>query len=82
MLDGKEIPKLKRIDHYFSSRNEIEKWMQENKINFERLMERKIENLEDVFIERYNLNDGESLKTKEILGDKNYIIQTTWLITG
>lgn len=82
LLDGKEIPKLKRIRHYFSSRNEIEKWMQENKINFERLMERKIENVSDVFIERYNLNDGESLKAKEILGDKNYIIQTTWLITG
>lgn len=82
LLNGEEIPKLKRTGYYFSSRSEIENWMKENKINFERLMERKIENLSDVFIERYNLNDSESLKTKEILGDKNYIIQTTWLIRG
>jgi ubiquinone/menaquinone biosynthesis C-methylase UbiE len=82
LLDGEEIPKLKRIGHHFSSRDEIENWMQENKINFERLTERKVENVSNVFIERYNLNDEESLKTKEILGDKNYIIQTTWLIKG
>lgn len=82
LLDGEEIPKLKRVGHYFSSRNEIEDWMKENKINFERLMERRIENLSDVFIERYNLNKKESKKTKGILGDKNYIIQTTWLVTG
>jgi len=82
LLDGEENPKLKRTSYYFSSRSEIENWMQENKINFERLMERRIEDASNIFIERYNLNDEESLKTKEILGDKNYIIQTTWLVKG
>lgn len=82
LLTGKEISKLRRAGYYFSSRNEIEGWMKENKINFERLMERKVKNVSDVFIKKYNLNDNESLKTKEILGDKNYIIQTTWLIIG
>jgi len=80
LLDGEEVPKAKRIGHYFSSREEIEKWMKENNINFERLSERKVDYVSNVFIERLELDEDDATKTKNILDDKDYIIQTTWVI--
>ncbi len=80
LLDGQAVPKLKREGHFFSSRNEIEKWLEDNNIKFKRLIERKVDNFSDVFTERFNLNEEEIKTMKGVLGDKNYIIQTTWLI--
>lgn len=80
LLDGEEVPKAKRTGHYFSSREEIEKWMEENNIRFERISERKVDNLSNVFIERLALSEEDAKKTREILTGKDYIIQTTWLI--
>jgi hypothetical protein len=81
LFDGDEVPACKRTGYYFSSREEIEKWMNENKIKFERIVERKVEEVSNVFIERWALNEEDSEKTRKILADKNYVIQTTWLIT-
>jgi ubiquinone/menaquinone biosynthesis C-methylase UbiE len=80
LFDGSEIAKLKRVDYFLSSRDEIEEWMQQNGIKFERLKDRVIENVADAFIERFSLNSDEAEKTKQILGDKNYIRQTDWIV--
>lgn len=80
LLDGQEIPKLKREGHFFSSREEVEKWLEEDNIHFERLAERKIDNFSDVFIERFDLNENDRKIMKNILNEKDYIFQTTWLI--
>lgn len=80
LLDGKEVPKLKRIGHYFSSREEVENWLTENNIPFERISERRVDAVSDVFIKRFALGGEDAEKTCEILADKDYIIQTTWLV--
>lgn len=67
---------------FFSSGEDVERWMINNGINFERLMERKVEKVSNVFIERIALNESEAQIARDLLGDKDYIIQTTWLIFG
>jgi len=79
-LLGGEIPKLKRVGHYFSSRGEIEDWMQKHDIPFEKIQDRKIEEFYRVFSERWNFTDEEDKTAKQILGDKDFAIQTSWLI--
>lgn len=80
LLDGKEIPKLKRGEHFFSSREEIEEIMRSENIRFERIKEKTIDNIADIYTERYGLNEDENKKAKEILGDSNFFIQTDWII--
>ncbi len=80
LFDGAIIPKMKREGYHFSSRDEIEKWMHESGITFTRLRDRRIENMANVYIERYRLNKEEAEKAKQILGDKNYCRQTDWII--
>lgn len=82
LLRGKEISKVKRLSYYFSTRDEIESWMQESHISFERLNERKVDYVSDVFKEKYDLTRAEDTKVKKILGNKDNIIQTTWVIHG
>lgn len=77
---GKDIPKLKREEMFFSSRDEIEEIMKRNKFNFERLSEIKIDNFSEVFIEKYNLQKEEKEKIKEILKEKDYMVQANWII--
>lgn len=80
LFDGAEVPSCKRTGHYFSSREEVERWMNEAGINFERFDERRVEAVSNVFIERTPLNEADAEATRKILGDKDYIIQTTWII--
>lgn len=80
LLNGIEVPKMKRSGHFFSSRDEIETWLNQSGISFERLKDRVVQNGADVYIERYGLNKNEAEKTKEILGDKNYFRQTDWIV--
>jgi hypothetical protein len=79
-LLGGKVDKLKRNDYFFSSRDEIEIWMKEQNISFNRIQDRKVEKFSNLFFERYDLDGEEKLKTENILGDKDYVIQTTWLI--
>lgn len=79
-LSGRDISKVKREGHYFSSRDEVEKTLQERKIRFIRLEDIKVDAVSDVFIKRYNLTPEEAKKTIEILQDKDYVMKTTWLI--
>lgn len=80
LLGGQKIAKLHRVGHLFLSNEEIEELMNKHAIRFERIQNRKIDRLFNVFRERYNLIDKESNLAKQILGNKDYIIQTSWLI--
>lgn len=80
IFDGEEIPQLKRGGMLFSSVQELEQWMVDDGIKFERVQERVIQNLSDVFIEKYNLPENEVKLMKNILGDKDHIHQVTWVI--
>lgn len=80
LLSGKDIPRLNRENHYFSSLEEIEDLMRQRDIRFERLEEKRIEKVSQVFIERYSLNQQESELAKKIMADKDYIVRSTWLI--
>lgn len=75
-----ELPQLKRDGMFYSSSAEIENIMQKNKLNFEKVQSNKIGGLSEAFIERYSLNAEQSQYLKNLLGDKDYIIQTTWVI--
>jgi len=80
LFDGQEVPKMKRGEHFFSSEDEVEKWMQQSNIAFDKLKDKRIENGMDVYIERYGLDEEDAKKSREIMGDKNYFIQTDWVI--
>lgn len=80
LFNGENISKLKRENYYFSSRDEIELWMQKSNIKFVRLIERRVNDVIDTLAERFNLNKEEHDKAKHLIKDKNYIIQTTWII--
>ena len=80
LFDGQEISKMKRKEHFFSSRDELEAVMREASLKFERIKEVNIDDLASVFSERYNLNPEELAKARKILGDKNYLQQTDWII--
>lgn len=79
-LNG-SIPKIKRTGHFFASRGEIEEWMKASHIKFECILSRRIKSVSDVFIERTPLDTEESEMLRDILDDKDYIIQTTWIIS-
>lgn len=80
LFDGKEIKKLERTDYYFASRDEIENWMKDMGIKFQRLQDRRIDNGSDIYTERFGLDAKETAKMKEILGDQDCFEQTTWII--
>lgn len=78
---GEQVPKLKRSGCFFSSQNEVEEILAESGIHFRKLDSTRIENLSNAFIEKFALSENEGEVVRDILGDKDYIYQTTWLIT-
>lgn len=80
LFTGEKVSKMKRGEHFFSSKDEVERWMLEAGIDFQCIKNRKIDNGADVYIERYALTPGEAEQTRSILGDKNYFQQTDWAI--
>lgn len=74
------VEKLLRPESYFSSADEIEGWMKDLGIKFKRVQHRRVDKVSQVFIERYKLDKEGTNKTLQILGDKDYIFQTTWII--
>ncbi len=54
--------------------------MTEENIKFERIKEKIINNLSDVYTERYGLDIKESKKAKAIMGNKDFFVQTDWII--
>jgi hypothetical protein len=80
LFEGTEVPKLKRGENFFSSRDEIENMMKEDDISFERIGEKVIYNISDIYAERFGLTEEERMRTKEILADKDFFVQTDWII--
>jgi len=80
LLDGKEIPKLERHGHFFSSSQEVEKILIENNIPFEKVLEVRVDNLSETLSQRFSLDEEERQLTKEMLKGNDYIMQTTWII--
>lgn len=80
MFNGEEVKKLKRNGCFFSSKEEVEKMLEESEINFEVLSTKQIEKVSNVFIEKFALSEQEAETVKRILNDKDYIVQTTWLL--
>ena len=80
LYDGSVIAKMKRSNYFFSSRDEIEVWMRELGMTFERINDRVIENGTDVYIERYALTDDESAQMRDLLGENNFFRQTDWVV--
>jgi len=80
IYDGSEVAKMKRTGHFFSSSDEIEQWMTEQGIKFERIKERRIDKMSSAYEERYNLSEEELGKLREIVGDDDFYILTDWII--
>lgn len=75
-----EIPKVGKQGRFYSSRDELEEFMRKEGISFERVQDRVVQNLSDVYINRYGLDEFESQKVKAELGEKDYVVQTTWIL--
>ena len=80
IFHSSELLPLNRDGILYSSQNEVESMMDKNNIRYERIQSRRIEGLSQAFIERYSLNEGQIKLIKNMLGDKDYIMQTTWII--
>lgn len=80
VFKDEQLPQLKRDGMYWSSASELEAFMSEKGIKFERVEEKKIDCLSDVYTERYSLTEMQNARLKELIGDKNYILRTTWVI--
>lgn len=80
IFSSDNLPQIKRAGMYYSSVNEVESLMKKNNIKFERIQSKRINGLSDAFIERYSLDENQIKLLKNILGEKDYIIQTTWII--
>jgi ubiquinone/menaquinone biosynthesis C-methylase UbiE len=77
--DDKLLP-IKRTATFWSSATELEDFMIKSGIRFEKILSKRINGLSQVYIEKYSLNNDQTIHIKEVLGDKDYIIQTTWII--
>ncbi len=80
IFKGELIPSLKRIESYYSTQEEIEQIFERNNIKFEVFNKEKIQNISDVFIERYGLSETEASSLKRFLGSDDYWDRVTWVI--
>lgn len=80
VLSGSKVPKLRREDYYISSAEEIESWLDLQGMGFTRRAHAKLSNLSDSFVDRYNLAGADSQRLKQVLGDYDYIVVTTWIL--
>lgn len=74
------VPTLKRDNGFFTESRQIEEWMTEIGIKFEKIEQKYITTLSELFIEKYNLNETEAKTTRDILSDCDGIEITTWIL--
>ena len=79
-LWGGAVPTLKREHGLFTESSKIEEWMNELGMKFEKIEEKYIETLSELFIEKFGLDGTEAQKTKDILKGCDGISITTWVI--
>jgi hypothetical protein len=71
---------LKRDYGFFTESSQIEKWMQELGMNYDKVEERYVTTLSEMFIEKFNLSQVDADMTKNILNGCDGITITTWII--
>ena len=77
--DG-NLPQLNRQGMFWSSALELENSMKKDGVKFEKIQEKRVEGLSEVYTQRYQFNDEQKSCLKKILADKDYITITTWVI--
>ena len=75
-----EIPVLKRSHGYFTESKQIEKWMDELGLSYEKIQEKKVETLSETFIEKFKLEENDSVLLKQTLSGCDYINQSTYVV--
>lgn len=74
------VPVLKRDYGFFTEAKKVEKWMDELNIKYEKIDQKYIETLSEMFIEKFKLNENDANKTIELLKGCDGITITTWLL--
>lgn len=74
------IPVLKRDYGFFTEAKQVERWMDELSIKYEKIDQKYIETLSEMFIEKFRLNEHDAENTKEILKGCDGITITTWIL--
>lgn len=75
-----DLPQIRRSGMFWSTAEEIENYMDSENIRYERILSKKIQGLSQPFIERYSLGNEQATKLRTMLGDKDFLTQTTWII--
>jgi len=79
IFDGR-IPEIARNDYFPTNLSQVEKWMSELGLRFSRVQNRKVENISNLFIEKYRLNEKDAQLIKDILSGCDYLMQTCWVL--
>ena len=77
---GGIVPRLKRDNGYFTESKQVERWLEEIGVIYEKIQERKIETLSETFIEKFNLSVEEADIIKNALCGCDYIMQSTYIL--
>jgi ubiquinone/menaquinone biosynthesis C-methylase UbiE len=80
IFSSDKLPQINRSGMFYSSAEEIESLMNKGDLQYEKIQSKRINGLSEAFIERYSLDKGQVELLKSMLGNKDYIIQTTWII--
>lgn len=75
-----EIPDLKREEGFFTESKQIENWLNELGVNYEKIQERTIEPVSDLFIDKFGLVGDEINLVKNIFKDCDYTNQSTFVL--
>ena len=79
-LFGGIVPQLQRDKFFFSTPEQLEHFMKELDISFERIQERDVPGLSNLFIEKYNLSEVDAHNTQAILSGADYVTQAAWIL--
>jgi ubiquinone/menaquinone biosynthesis C-methylase UbiE len=74
------IPQLKRDAFFFSTAEQLEVFMKELEITFERIQDKTVNGLSGLFIDKYGLSDTEADEVKRILKDSDYLTLSSWVL--
>lgn len=74
------VPKLKRDKFFFSTPKQVEEFMNELEITFEKVQEEEVKGLSDLLIEKYDLSEEDSHNTKDILKNSDYVVKSAWVL--
>ncbi len=80
IFSGSIIPRLKRDKGFFTESGQVEKWLNELGIDYEKIQERTVETLSETFIEKFALTSEEARNLKETLSGCDYINQSAFVL--